>query len=93
VARILITGMSGTGKSTLLAELHRRGHLTVNTDFLERVASRTNSPYGKTAEQQAEIAFYLETVEPLLRQGATIELDGLRPTKELADVVEGLLNG
>ena len=30
--RILITGMSGTGKSTLLAELARRGHLTVDTD-------------------------------------------------------------
>jgi predicted ATPase len=32
VARILITGMSGTGKSTLLAELGRRGHRTVDTD-------------------------------------------------------------
>lgn len=33
VARVLITGMSGTGKSTLLAELHQRGHLTVDTDY------------------------------------------------------------
>ncbi len=31
--RVLITGMSGTGKSTLLAELRRRGHLTVDTDY------------------------------------------------------------
>lgn len=33
MARVLITGMSGTGKSTLLAELHQRGHLTVDTDY------------------------------------------------------------
>ena len=29
---VLITGMSGTGKSTVLAELARRGHQTVDTD-------------------------------------------------------------
>ncbi len=33
VARVLITGMSGTGKTTLLDELRRRGHLTVDTDY------------------------------------------------------------
>jgi shikimate kinase len=32
VARVLLTGMSGAGKSTVLDELHRRGHLTVDTD-------------------------------------------------------------
>jgi shikimate kinase len=31
--RILITGMSGAGKSTVLAELARRGHPTVDTDY------------------------------------------------------------
>ena len=30
--RILVTGMSGTGKSTVLAELARRGHHVVDTD-------------------------------------------------------------
>src|SRR5687767_8736711 len=114
--------MSGTGKSTLLDELRRRGFTTVETDIdgwtlpsglwdeermhrlltshhtvvvsgtvanqgvfyplfdhvvlisaplhvlIERVRSRTNNPYGKTPEQQAEIAGYLERVEPLLRR-------------------------
>ena len=32
VTRILVTGMSGTGKSTVLAELARRGHRIVDTD-------------------------------------------------------------
>lgn len=33
MARILITGMSGVGKSTLLDELARRGRTTVDTDY------------------------------------------------------------
>ena len=32
VRRVLVTGMSGTGKSTALAELRRRGFETVDTD-------------------------------------------------------------
>jgi dephospho-CoA kinase len=32
VTKILVTGMSGTGKSTVLLELARRGHRTVDTD-------------------------------------------------------------
>ncbi|WP_123607444.1 AAA family ATPase [Micromonospora sp. Llam0] len=143
MARVLVTGMSGAGKTTVLDELHRRGLLTVDTDYdgwelpdgtwdeprmgrllarhrdlvvsgtvenqvrfydrfhhvvllsaplevlLQRVTRRTN-PYGRTPEQQAEIAEYVRTVEPLLRRGATIELDGRRTISELADAVENL---
>jgi len=32
VRRVLVTGMSGTGKSTVLAELARRGFQVVETD-------------------------------------------------------------
>jgi dephospho-CoA kinase len=32
MSKILITGMSGTGKSSVLLELARRGHQTVDTD-------------------------------------------------------------
>jgi shikimate kinase len=140
---VLVTGMSGTGKSTLLGELARRGHRCVDTDYdgwtladgrwdeprmaallaepgdvvvsgtvenqgrfgfdhvvllsaplavlLERLATRETNPYGRTPEQRAEVAAYVETVEPLLRRAATVELDGRRPVGELADAVEGLI--
>lgn len=58
--------------------------------LLHRVTRRTN-PYGRTPEQRAEIARYVRTVEPLLRRGATVELDGRRKVSELADVVEDLV--
>jgi shikimate kinase len=137
--------MSGTGKSTLLDEMSRRGHEVVDTDYdgwtlpdgtwdearmaallagrtavvvsgtvanqgrfydrfdhvvllsaplgilLDRVTKRSNNPYGKTAKHQEEIERYMCKVEPLLRRGATVELDGQRPVGELADIVEQFL--
>jgi shikimate kinase len=144
MVRVLVTGMSGAGKTTVLDELGRRGHLTIDTDYdgwvgpeggwdeprmdqllaqhldvivsgtvenqgkfydrfeqvvllsaplhvlIDRVSRRTNNPYGGTAQQRAEIAHYVQTVEPLLRRGATLELDGQQPVSELADAIERL---
>jgi shikimate kinase len=144
MVRVLVTGMSGAGKTTVLDELGRRGHLTIDTDYdgwvrpdggwderrmdqllaqhldvivsgtvenqgqfydwfeqvvllsaplhvlIDRVSRRTNNPYGGTTEQQAEIAHYVQTIEPLLRRGATLELDGQRPVSEVADAIERL---
>ena len=59
--------------------------------LLDRVSTRRNNPYGKTPDQQADIAQYVDTVEPLLRRGATLELDAQRPATDLADVVEDLV--
>lgn len=59
--------------------------------LLQRVRTRTDNPYGKTPEQEAEIRGYVREVEPLLRRGATVELDGRRPVEELVAAVEGLL--
>jgi shikimate kinase len=133
MARILVTGMSGAGKSKLLEELARRGHLTVDTDYdgwvlpgavwneprmsellarhddvvvsgnfenqgrfydrfehivllsapllalIERVTTRTNNPYGRSADQQAEIRKYVVEVEPLLRRGRPSSLTDAAP--------------
>lgn len=58
--------------------------------LIERVSSRTTNPYGQAADEQAEIAQYVQTVEPLLRRTATIELDGQASVSELAGAVEEL---
>lgn len=145
MARVLVTGMSGAGKSTVLEELGRRGLYTVDTDYdgwvrpdatwdearmarllaerddlvvsgtvenqprfydrfehivllsapvevlLRRVTQRTNNPYGQTSADRDQIARYVQTVEPLLRRGATVELDTRRPVSELADAIERLV--
>src|SRR3954451_19257283 len=58
--------------------------------LLQRVSARAGNPYGATPEQRAEIAQYVQTVEPLLRRRASVELDVRRPVSELADAVERL---
>ncbi|THJ65776.1 ATP-binding protein [Arthrobacter echini] len=60
--------------------------------LIERVSSRTNNPYGRAAEEQLVIRRQVLDVEPLLRKGATLELDGRRPVSELADEVERLIS-
>ena len=59
--------------------------------LLRRVATRTTNPYGSTPEARAEIVRYVADVEPLLRAGAGVELDGRLPVEVLADRVEALM--
>jgi broad-specificity NMP kinase len=157
--RVLITGMSGTGKSTVIEELAARGYRAVDLDsdawsewvsvgydaltgradardwvwrvdrveqllatedadvlfvsgcasnqgqfyeyfdhvvllsapapvLVERLATRTTNAYGKRPDELAETLGYVATVEPLLRRGATLEVDASAP---LAQVVETIL--
>jgi dephospho-CoA kinase len=144
---VLVTGMSGTGKSAALTELERRRHRVVDTDYgdwidtsgaeplwredriaalldehsegalfvagcvanqgrfyprfdavvllrapldviLERVAARESNDFGKSDEERARIAQDLETFEPLLRAGATAEIDTRAPLDEVVSELE-----
>jgi shikimate kinase len=157
--RVLLTGMSGTGKSTLILELVARGYKAIDTDcdewcewvhitsdgpagrtvepdwiwredriqrllstedadvlfvsgcksnqgtfyaqfdhivllsapaelIVERLATRTTNSYGKHPDELAQVLWHLETVEPLLRRGASLELDTSAP---VAQVIETIL--
>jgi shikimate kinase len=145
--RILLTGMSGTGKSTVIGALAAQGYRAIDMDepgwseygpdgdwiwcesrieealacedgavlfvsgcatnqgrfypqldaivllsapaevLLKRLATRTNNPYGKHPDEIAEVLGYLETVEPLLRRGATHEIDTRAPLSEVVATV------
>src|SRR3954454_16775640 len=141
--------MSGTGKSTVLAELGRRGHRVVDTDtggwidetgpeplwreeriaalldeqvggplflagtganqgafyprfdavvllsapaevVLERLATRATNDFGKSDEERERILDDLSWVEPLLRAGATAEIDTRRPLEDVVAELERL---
>ena len=43
--------------------------------MFERIARRTDNPYGKTEAEKSMILRHLHFVEPLLRAGADIELN------------------
>ena len=152
---VLVTGMSGTGKSAALAELARRGHRVVDTDYgayseevpssdaggweqlwredriealldgyddgllfiagcvsnqgkfyprfdavvllrapadviLQRVASRESNEFGKRDAERDRILYDLAKVEPLLRAGATTEIDTRAPLDEVVDALESI---
>jgi dephospho-CoA kinase len=148
VTVVLVTGMSGTGKSAALVELGRRGHRVVDTDYggwmdevpgserlwredrietlldehddgalfiagcvanqgrfyprfdavvllsapvdviLARVADREENDYGKAADERDRIAQDLANFEPLLRAGATAEIDTQAPLDQVVDTIE-----
>lgn len=151
VKRVLITGMSGTGKSSTIAALAARGYKAVDTDWdpeweeitrdgewiwrvdriqslldqedsdylfisacvsnqgqfygrfdqiillsaprstmVQRMATRANNPYGKRPEEVNDVLRYKETIEPLLRRGATAEIVTSMPLKDVVDQIVDL---
>lgn len=149
--RVLITGMSGSGKSSVIEALSSLGFKAIDTDWnpdwemrpvpggpdadgpgwvwredrisrllatedadvlfvsacvpnqarfyawfdhivlltaspeltVERLRSRTNNPYGRSIEDADEVLRFKSTVEPMLRNGATAEIDTSAPIDEV----------
>jgi hypothetical protein len=53
--------------------------------LLDRIATRTNNPFGRTAAERARIIADTEAIEPLLRARATVEIDTRAPLTEVVD--------
>lgn len=146
VKRVLLTGMSGVGKSTVVDALVALGFEAVDTDYgfcataadgeriwderrirellatedaevlfvagcvsnqakfysqfdlvillsapvavmIERIRTRTDNPFGKTARELSNVLSDLEVVEPLLRKGASAEIRTDRPLDEVLEDV------
>jgi thymidylate kinase len=58
--------------------------------ILERVATRESNPYGKPEVERTKIAEDLAVFEPLLRAGATVEIDTRRPLDQVVDQLESI---
>jgi hypothetical protein len=56
--------------------------------ILARVAPRETNRFGRAEQERAAILHDLAEVEPLLRAGATAELDTRAPLHEVADALE-----
>lgn len=162
--RILITGISGTGKSTVVAALAQRGYAAVDADLpeysevvsvdedeltglgdgkdwiwraeriralldandapllflsgtspnqgqfydqfdaiilltappdviVQRLATRTTNPFGKHPDEVARVLALQESIEPLLREGATHVIDTRLPLAQVVDRILDIADG
>jgi hypothetical protein len=54
---------------------------------VERLTGRTNNAYGKKPEELADVLRYKETVEPMLREGATLEINTSIPLLQVFEQI------
>ena len=62
--RVLVTGMSGTGKSTLLGELADRGYWTVDTDYPDAAGDFHETVDGERLWVESRIDALLSVEDP-----------------------------
>jgi hypothetical protein len=82
--RVLLTGMSGVGKSTTVRELRRRGFRAYDADD-DGLRTRTTNSYGRDGAQLSRALSDLDEIEPLLRRSADLVLETTEPPSTVVD--------
>jgi shikimate kinase len=59
--------------------------------LMERLSARTANHYGKDPKELARILQHLQTVEPLLRRAASLEIDTTPPVDQVVDTIVDLV--
>jgi hypothetical protein len=88
-AEVLFLSACVPNQSTFYSRFDHVVLLTASPELtVRRLRERTNNPYGKSVEDLADVLHFKSTVEPMLRRGATREIDTDMP---LGDVVARIL--
>lgn len=82
--RVLLTGMSGTGKAQFDYIILLSAPVPV---LMKRLATRTTNPYGKHPDELARILEHVHTVEPMLRRTASLEVDTSAPVEQVIETI------
>jgi hypothetical protein len=97
VARVLVTGKSGTGTTKALFELgRRRSRVPSSCDARSsaiRSSRHSHSPSGKNFGERELIPYHLESVEPLPRATCTHVIDRSRPLEFVVDALIAIGTG
>jgi hypothetical protein len=59
--------------------------------LIERLSTRSNNLYGKHADELARVLQHLQTVEPMLRRVASLEVDTSAPVNQVLDTILDLV--
>lgn len=55
--------------------------------MLDRLATRATNAYGKDPGELARVLEFTQTIEPLLRRNATLEIDTRTPLEEVVEII------
>jgi broad-specificity NMP kinase len=59
--------------------------------LVERLSTRTTNSYGKSPEELTRVLEHVQTIEPLLRRAATVEIDTSIPIDRVLEAVLDLV--
>lgn len=59
--------------------------------LVERLSTRTTNTYGSNPGELARVLQHVETVEPLLRRAASVEIDTSAPIDQVLETILGMV--